>query len=372
MRIEARRRQEIRRKILQWYHENKRDLPWRASRDPYAIWISEIMLQQTRVDTVIPYYRRFLQGWPNVQALAQADDDDVRAAWSGLGYYRRAQLMLKAARVLVKEHAGALPKTAAELRKLPGFGRYTAGAVASIAHNEEVGAVDGNVCRVIARLEGIEGDVTSAAVSKTIWERADQLAKGPHTGDLNQGLIELGALLCSPRSPACERCPVKGRCLAHRKGKTDQIPPPKVRAPRKSVELTAFVLLRKDKLLLEKQPEGGLFAGLWCLPSVPGRLLPGEAAREAQNKYGFLPKDVEHVGELKHVLTHRDLLMRIHMAHGSPKVKAPLGFHALEALAGLGLPTFTTRSLKAALPTEALARTELPERKRTAQLSLKL
>ncbi len=361
----------LRKKVLRWYEDNKRDLPWRKSKDPYAVWISEVMLQQTRVSTVIPYYEKFLKRWPTISDLAKASDDDVRAAWSGLGYYRRARLMLNAARAVVQEHNGTLPKEAQALRTLPGFGRYTAGAVASIAHDAQSAAVDGNVGRVLARLECIEGAVTSTPNTKKIWAAAEQLAQGPHTGDLNQGLIELGALLCSPRSPDCPRCPLRDHCEARKAQKLDKIPPPKVRAARKVVELTAFVLLHKEQILLEKQDENGLFGGLWCLPQVEGQPELAQAKAEVQKKYGFSPQKVEHVGELKHVLTHRDLMMRLLRVQGTPKVRAPVALHSLESLQNLGLPSYTTRALKAGLPTAALRKTELPGRAKP-QLSLKL
>src|SRR5262245_39024371 len=185
--IDSKHRREIRKRLLSWYDQNRRDLPWRRTRDPYAIWISEVMLQQTRVDTVIPYYERFLSRWPTVESLASADPDDVRASWSGLGYYRRAKLMLEAAHSIVRDHGGSFPASYSQIATLPGLGRYTAGAVASIAYDAEVPAVDGNVLRLLARLRGVEGDVTRGEPNRTIWSFAEELAFGESTGDLNQG-----------------------------------------------------------------------------------------------------------------------------------------------------------------------------------------
>ena len=197
----------LRRKLLAWYRAHRRDLPWRRTRDPYAIWISEAMLQQTRVETVIPYYERFLARFPDVEALATADADDVIALWAGLGYYSRARNLHRAAQVVMERHAGRLPDDVDLLRELPGVGRYTAGALASIAFDKPAPIVDGNVARVLARLLGIDADVRSREVQERLWSEAEQLARGEDPGALNQALMELGAVLCTPRAPRCPACP---------------------------------------------------------------------------------------------------------------------------------------------------------------------
>ena len=202
----------VRAPLLAWYDAHKRDLPWRRTRDPYAIWISEAMLQQTRVETVIPYWERFLETFPTVDALAAADIDEVYAVWTGLGYYSRARNLKHAAETIVGQHAGALPDTAEGLETLKGIGRYTAGAVASIAFDREAPLVDGNVIRVFARLLGIREDSASKAVVDRMWDEAARLVVGPRPGDLNQALMELGATVCTPRNPSCLICP-GARCL---------------------------------------------------------------------------------------------------------------------------------------------------------------
>ena len=210
--------------LLEWYRRERRDLPWRRTRDPYAIWISESMLQQTRTETVIPYYERFLDRFPDVDTLADAELDDVLGAWAGLGYYSRARRLHAAARVVADEFGGRLPEDAETLRTLPGVGRYTAGAVASIAFDREEPVVDGNVARVLSRLRGIRDDLKRPAVIRRLWEEASALARGPHPGDLNQALMELGATVCVPRTPRCAGCPLTRRCDARRRGDAATLP----------------------------------------------------------------------------------------------------------------------------------------------------
>lgn len=350
----------LRARLLGWYRKNRRDLPWRRTRDPYAVWISEVMLQQTRVDTVIPYYERFLARFPTVDALAGADPADVRASWSGLGYYRRAELMLRAAASIVRDHASALPADHAKLLELPGFGRYTAGAVGSIAFGLEAGAVDGNVTRVLSRIFAIE-DADPAKV----WEHAEALAVGEAPGELNQGLIELGALLCSPKSPKCLLCPVEQLCAAKRQGLVEQIPPPKKRAEKKKLEVTALVLFdRRGRLILEKQPAGGLFAELWLLPMLEGSLEVDGVLDEAGRKYSWSLDQVVPVAEVRHILTHRELAMTVVRAGTlTGKLSAEMKAIELEALDTLGVPSLTVRALKAALSDEELSRAVLPGRR---------
>lgn len=319
------------------------------------------MLQQTRVDTVVPYYERFLERWPTVGALAAADADDVRASWSGLGYYRRAQLMMRAAATIVRDHAGTFPESVEAIAALPGLGRYTTGAVASIAYDAEVPAVDGNVLRVLARLEGIEGDVTHGEPNRSVWRAAEELARGGATGDLNQGLIELGALICTPKRPDCGRCPVASDCEAYRDGSVDRIPPPKKRAVKRAIEATALLHLDGDRVLLERQPEAGLFARLWCLPMLEGRLTPDGIADEAQRKYGW-ELSAEIAAEVKHVLTHRELSLRIAVVQGELTPSAAMIRASVERLPELAIPSLTARALRAALPRRLLAIAKLPGR----------
>jgi A/G-specific adenine glycosylase len=345
----------LRARVLAWYRTHRRDLPWRRTRDPYAIWISEVMLQQTRVDTVIPYYERFLVRWPTIASLASADPDDVRASWSGLGYYRRAKLMLDAAHAIMRDHGGEFPRAHEEIASLPGLGRYTAGAVASIAFDAPLPAVDGNVQRVLARLGGIEGDVTRGEANRSIWTIAEALARGEATGDLNQGLIELGALVCSPKNPSCEGCPLATDCRARADGTVHAIPAPKKRPARKSIEVTALVHVEGNTVLLERQPEEGLFANLWCLPMLEGRLDPDGIEDEAKRKYRWDVDEIVETADIEHVLTHRDLLMRVACVRGRIAELPSMRRAALDRLGELGVPTVTIRALRAGLPPPLLA-----------------
>ncbi len=243
--------------LLRWYHAHRRALPWRDSRDPYRIWLSEIMLQQTRVAAVLDHYVRFTRRFPTVKALAAARESSVLAAWSGLGYYHRARRLHQAAKMIVRELDGKLPRTAEDWRELPGIGRYTAAAIASIAFHEPVAVVDGNVERVLGR---IFGQSTSGEVS---WQRAEVLLDRKHPGDFNQAMMELGATVCTPRAPACSRCPLHGWCLS--RGAVEFAPKP----ARKRKEL-CFGLARKNGsvLLVQRAADASLMASMWELPTI--------------------------------------------------------------------------------------------------------
>ena len=255
---------DLRRSILAWYARNRRDLPWRRTRDPYAIWVSEIMLQQTRVETVTPYYERFLTRFPNVTALARAPEEAVLASWSGLGYYRRARHLHDAARTVAREHAGALPDTRERLLELPGIGAYTAAAIASIAFGRPEAAVDGNVVRVLARIDGLRGRRDSPKLRRRVEETARELARGPRPGDWTQALMELGATICAPRDPLCDRCPAARACVARRSGDPARYPEPlPMKAPR--VERRLLLVARDgDRVLLV--PDEGEARASWTLP----------------------------------------------------------------------------------------------------------
>ena len=248
--------------LLAWYRRHRRALPWRGARDPYAIWVSEIMLQQTRVETVVPFYERFLERFPTVAALAAAKEADVLAAWSGLGYYRRAKNLHAAAGVVTREHGGRIPDSVEGLRSLPGIGAYTAAAIASIAFGIPAAAVDGNVIRVIARWEGLRGRRDDAALRREVTARAEALAPGPSPGDWTQALMELGATICLPREPLCERCPVSRRCRALRDGHPDRYPEPiRTSLPRREHRVLLVVRHRRKILLVpDPQDDGATLA----------------------------------------------------------------------------------------------------------------
>ena len=304
----------VRAPLLRWYDANRRDLPWRRTRDPYAIWISEAMLQQTRVETVIPYWERFLETFPDVESLARADLDDVYASWTGLGYYSRARNLKAAAETIVDEYDGQLPDTAERLRHLKGIGRYTAGAVASIAFDREEPLVDGNVIRVFTRLLGIREDLGARAVVEGLWSVAAELVRGPRPGDLNQALMELGATLCTPRSPDCRVCPIRGHCDAHARGDAEGLPIKKKRTKQKPIRALAARVERGGKILLVRRPEAGLMAGLWELPG--GEIDPGEEGKDRicevlLRGLGLTTHSHQWVGSIEHEFTHRRLQLEV-------------------------------------------------------------
>jgi A/G-specific adenine glycosylase len=344
----------LRRKLLAWYRKNRRDLPWRRTSDPYAIWISEAMLQQTRVETVIPYWERFLALFPDVEALATADADEVLGAWAGLGYYSRARNLQKAAQAVVERFGGELPDTAEGLEELPGIGRYTAGAVASIAFDRPEPVVDGNVERVLARVLDVREDVKKPAVKQRFWEAAGELARGPHPGDLNQALMELGATICVPKAPRCMACPVIAECAARAAGDPESLPVKSRKKPPKRVEASAGLLLRRGRALAVRRPPEGLLGGLWELPG--GDLEEKEdpesgLLRNLAERTGLRVAAAEPLGSVEHVFTHRRL--RLHVFRCEPpegRIRLA-GFDAHRWLApaslgGLPLGAVTKKALR--------------------------
>lgn len=311
----------IRAPLLRWYDANARDLPWRRSRDPYAIWISEAMLQQTRVETVIPYWHRFLERFPTVDALAAADLDDVQAVWTGLGYYSRARNLKHAAETIVAEHDGRLPDTVDGLSKLKGIGRYTAGAVASIAFDREAPLVDGNVVRVFARWLGVREDSADRRVVEGMWRAAEAVVRGPRPGDLNQALMELGATICTPRSPHCLACPIRRGCDAHAQGDAEALPIKKKKAKATRMRAVAAWIERNGKVLVVKRPETGLMAGLWELPG--GEIDPDDEAKDRvaevlHARVGLGVRAARHVGAVEHLFTHRRLALEVFRCRIAP------------------------------------------------------
>jgi A/G-specific adenine glycosylase len=350
---------QLRRRLLQWYRRNRRDLPWRQTDDPYAIWISETMLQQTRVDTAIPYYERFLTRFPTASALAEAPSEDVMEHWAGLGYYRRARNLQAAARIVVAEHGGRVPDDVDTLLSLPGVGRYTAGAVASIAFDRPAPIVDGNVARVLARVLDLHEDVRGTAAQRTLWETAEALARGPSPGDLNQGLMELGALVCTPKEPACDTCPIAADCRAHAAGHAESLP---IKSPARKpthFEASCAWLVRRGRVLVVRRPPDALLGGLFELPG--GDLEPREApeqglARQLRERIGLEPKEIRPLGELKHVFSHRVLRLHVHTAElPEGRVRRRyfdrhrwVGGNALE---GLALSALARKAIALAAPT---------------------
>ncbi len=332
----------LRSALLAWFDVHQRDLPWRRTKDPYAIWLSEVMLQQTQVATVIPYWRRFLERFPTVWSLAGAELPEVFALWSGLGYYSRARNLHRAAGVIVSAHGGVLPKTAKALLELPGFGRYTAGAVASIAFGEGAPLVDGNVARVFSRLFEVEGPPGDRAREKRLWALAERWVGGPRPGDWNQALMELGATVCRAENPSCGSCPVRGHCAAFAKDRVGELPPPRVRPARKALKLAVAVCRREGTLLFARRQEGGLFGGLWELPAaeLTEGLTAQQALRALLGEVEFGPA----LGEVRRTLTHRDLSLQLFEVRGARARSLPPGLQewrwaGAEELGALGMST---------------------------------
>src|SRR5256885_1563481 len=269
---------EVRSRLLAWYTANRRDLPWRRTRDPYRILVAEYLLQRTRIASGTPYYERFLARFPTDQALAAATLDDVLAVWEGLGFYGRARRLHAAARAIVAEHGGEVPRSHAALAALPGIGPYTAGAIASIAFGIDVPAVDGNVIRVLARLFRIREDVTRVVARRRIVEIAVTLVSPEAPGSFNQAMMELGATICTPTSPACDRCPLESQCLARAAGEEDEIPIAASRKPARVVPVAFALIEAKGRVLLVRRKPGTLLGGLWALP---GGEIPSQGSGRA-------------------------------------------------------------------------------------------
>lgn len=299
--------------LLQWYPDHHRDLPWRKTRDPYAIWVSEIMLQQTRVAAVIPYYERFLSELPDAKTLAAVSDDRLMRLWQGLGYYSRAKNLKRAAEIVVRQYGGRMPDTYEALLSLPGIGSYTAGAIASIAFGERVPAVDGNVLRVYARLMNNPSDVADPAVKTRVFDELKAvMPKEP--GMFNQALMELGATVCVPNGqPLCGACPLAAVCRAKAAGTAGLLPNKAPKKPRAIENRTVFALYDRGAPLLKKRPDKGLLAGLYELPNVPGTLSTADAM-EWLSSHGLHPVGGLLCYSAKHVFTHIEWHMRVYAA----------------------------------------------------------
>jgi A/G-specific adenine glycosylase len=333
----------LRPRLLAWFDEHRRDLPWRGARDPFAVWISEVMLQQTQVTTVIPYYQRFLARFPDAKALADAPLSEVLALWSGLGYYSRARNLHRAAQAIARD---GMPRTSRALRELPGFGRYTAAAVASIAFGEPVAVVDGNVARVLARLLAIEAPL--ASVAERLWSEAQALVDPARPGAFNEAMMELGATVCTPSKPRCLCCPIHGDCAAQRRGLQSRIPAPKARAQRQRLDLACAAVLRDGAILLGRRSEKGLFGGLWELPSA--ELFEDAPPATALRSIGFVVLERDPIAKVRRTLTHRELHLAIYGCRRVERIASPypeLRFVRFEHLGELGVSTAMARAIEA-------------------------
>jgi len=314
--------------LLGWYRANRRDLPWRHTSDPYHIWLSEIMLQQTRVEAVKPYYARFLETCPTVESLAALPEEKLLKLWEGLGYYSRARNLQKAARTVVEQYGGKMPASFEELRRLCGIGDYTAGAIASIAFGIRVPAVDGNVLRVLARLQGSHDDITQQA-TKNAWREALAEVVPEAAGDFTQSLIELGATVCVPNGEAkCAVCPLASVCAAAKEHLTDEIPVRASKKPRRIEQRTVLLIRDGDRTALRKRPPTGLLAGLFELPNVLGHL-DEDSLPAYIRSIGFEPLKIERLDDAKHIFSHIEWHMIAYDVRITPEFD---GFHGTSGM----------------------------------------
>ena len=347
----------FRAQLLSWYRKNARDLPWRRTKDPYKIWVSEIMLQQTQVDTVIPYYERWMKRFPTLKSLAESPLSEVLKYWAGLGYYRRARMLHQGARKVQKEWGGRIVQSIAQLQRLPGIGRYTAGAIASIAFGEPVPVLDGNVKRVLARLLAMREAVDTTEGEKKLWGMAEKIVSPSpsplpagervrvrgNPGDLNQSLMELGATVCLPENPRCNICPVGKFCDARRLGREEDFPVVKRKERTEKIRTAALILRNNGKVLIQKQPENGRWGGLWMFPHWPSK----KSMTRALNAGTGLPRHARMGAEtapLQHRLT---------VNHGFTKYRVRL---EVFECAARGRKYFFGTSPKKILPSSRLIR----------------
>jgi A/G-specific adenine glycosylase len=301
--------------LLPWYDASRRDLPWRRTLDPYAVWVSEMMLQQTQVATVLGYYDRWMRRFPTIGDLAGAAEHDVLHAWQGLGYYSRARNLWRGAKAVVSEHGGKMPATAASLRSLPGIGPYSAGAIASIAFGERAALVDGNVVRVLCRLFGLRGDPSRNPLKAELWKLAERLVPPDRPGDFNQALMELGATVCTPRAPRCNACPVRKGCVAHRDGGAERLPELPKRTESVGVARAAAVLERRGRVLCVRVAESAArWAGMWQFPNTDvarGEAGTDAAARAIREATGLSAAPAERLLTVRHSVTHHRITLEV-------------------------------------------------------------
>ena len=329
--------------MLVWYNENARDLPWRRTKDPYLIWVSEIMLQQTRVEAVLGYYERFTSALPTVTDLAVCPEDRLLKLWEGLGYYSRARNMQKAARIVCESYAGQMPESAADLMKLPGIGEYTAGAISSIAFGQAEPAVDGNVLRVVARLEAISENILSESVKKNIREELRGLhdANDGTFGLLNQAFMDLGAGVClAGGAPKCDICPISAYCRCFELGLQSELPV-RVKKQKRRIEKRTVLLIRRDETYaIRKRPDSGLLSGLYEFPNETGELSSDDALAKAES-LGLMPLRIKKLSAAKHIFSH----VEWHMT-GYEILVAPSGFPDAGELQDAGDLSHTKENVK--------------------------
>ncbi len=343
---------DLRQRLLSWYELHRRDLPWRRARDAYAVWVSEVMLQQTRVSVVVDYFERWMRRFPTMESLADASEQDVLQIWQGLGYYSRARRLREGAQYICREHGGELPRDVDALLTIPGIGPYSAGAIASIAHGVRAPIVDGNVVRVLCRLFALRGDPSKSAQSRALWRLAGELVPEDRPADFNQALMELGATVCTPRRPACDVCPLRARCVARREALVGELPELPARSAPTEVQSAAALVCRGGRWLVVRLPaEAPRWAGMWTFPTVEcgaDESPPQGARRAARELAGLRVVPRGELSQLRHQVTRfRITLHAISCAAESGKAR-PVGAPAIawrrpEELAELPMPAAQRR-----------------------------
>ena len=333
--------------LLAWYDQHARTLPWRGIHDPYRTWVSETMLQQTRVETVLGYYDRFLQRFPTIADLAAAPEDDVLKLWEGLGYYSRARNLHKGAKQVMAEHGGVIPSTVEALRKISGIGPYTAGAIASIAFEQPVPAVDGNVIRVVSRLRGIRENVGVPSVRRSLEGEAASLVPATRPGDFNQAVMDLGATICTPGTPSCEKCPLQAECDAYAAGDAEDLPVLPRKNPPRLLDYTVCLICSGNRVLMRQRTETMLH-GLWVFPMAEGKLTLRQVPAAVKKLTRLAVTEVQSAGEAKHVFTHQIWQMQLCTMSVPENAEAPAGysFIPITAMSALTIPTAVKAAVK--------------------------
>ena len=335
--------------LVNWYEKRKRDLPWRKTRDPYAIWVSEVMLQQTQVKTVLGYYERWMQRFPSVKALAAAEDADVLHAWQGLGYYSRARRLLAGARAVAERHGGKLPRDVEALLALPGIGPYSAGAIASIAFGLPEPIVDGNVVRVLCRIFALTGDPAKAPLKQRLWQLARELVPADQPSEFNQSLMELGATICAPTSPRCPECPVAKQCGALAQGLERELPQLAKRKAPTEVRTAAAYVRRGDRVLLQQLPaDAPRWAGLWVLPfsELSAKETPALGAARALSEMGLKASAGATLRDARHTITRFRITLNVVECALAPRARGGT-FFAKSEVASLALPSIHSKLIAA-------------------------
>ncbi|KXG75283.1 A/G-specific adenine glycosylase [Thermotalea metallivorans] len=342
----------IQENLICWYRQNHRKLPWRETQNPYAIWVSEVMLQQTRVETVIPYFQQFMEKFPTVEALAKAHEEEVLKAWEGLGYYSRARNLHRGAKVVAEHYGGRIPHRLKEIKKIPGIGSYTAGAILSIAYGQPVPAVDGNVMRVFSRVFCVQEDIGGEKTKKEMEKIGAVVIPPENPSFFNQGLMELGALICTPIAPKCIACPIFEACCARQKGIQHELPIKKKKTKVKEVFLEVGLVWKGDKLLITKRPGDSLLAGLWGFPAVErekGWERGKSIRQELKDTYGMEVTGAKHVLDATHIFTHLKWHMEVYVACFMEEAKIeypPVQWVTLKEIKQYPIPTAFRKVLK--------------------------